>query len=257
MDEILIELHKHYTSSLHTRLGQLDSRVYGLDALFIWQFVRYSKSYQIQYDGFKEDWLDKTSRDIFAYFFGMSEPVDYRHDELPLGFYFQQNIVKFFDIRHFLSSEEYQKKTRSYLAGFILPQLQYFSIEDNDPALAFVVNLKDDPDTVTKMIHQELLEKRKERKLEPPNIQDDPNSTKEEKEIYGNEFFKIRGNFILIDWLITYYYRKCRKMSYSEVAKKHSSLTGKNPDSTQIKIHVKNFRKLSAHSPKSFFWQKN
>ncbi|HXH75378.1 MAG TPA: hypothetical protein VNJ08_10465 [Bacteriovoracaceae bacterium] len=250
MDEIILKLYAHFPKFL-TRAGQFDSRISGLDALLIWQYVRYCKSYRLQYNSYKKNLDDDMEKDLFCLRLGMSEPVDYKQIELPPDFYFHQTLIKYFDIHKFQNDEVYRNKTKSYLRGFVSPQMEHFSNPERNPSYAFVINLNDDPDTIAKMVKKEIIEMKKQREIGHPEL------IYKAKLSHIKNLKKMKGSSkkFLMDWLITYYYRKVEKLSLGEVRKKHKAITGKSPDNTQIGRQLENFKNHADSSPRTFFFQ--
>lgn len=265
MDETISKLVNHYDDFIK-KLGKFDSRITGLDALFIWQFVRFNPLYRIEYDLCREclfeEWLCASIYSIF----GISEPVNYNNPELPLGFSFNQTIVNKFNFAQFLNNDKYQRKIQKDLSRLIKPKLTIFNNNENDPVVGFAVDINDDPDTVVKMIKYELIELREKRKVlglpieEIRKAQNENKNDEEDDDINDEEFIKFRGSStknVLIDWLITHHYKEEANLTWSKITEKHKQLTGKKPDPTQMKRQISKFKRLAKHSPYSFFLQTN
>lgn len=256
MDEVIQKLVNHY-DEFSKKLGKFDARISGLDALFVWQFVRYNPLYRIEYDLCRESLFDELLCGPTQLTFGIPEPVNYNDLELPVGFYFSQTLVNTFDITLFLNNEAYQRQTQKNLSKFAKAKRTIFGVDCSDPVVGFAVNLNDDPDSIAKMIKHELIEQRGKRKILGLPIGDD---AEKEDESNDEEFKKFRGSStrnVLIDWLITHHYKEEAKLSWSQITQKHKQFTGKEPDPTRMKAHIRQFKELAQHSPYSFFLQTN
>lgn len=239
MDKLITNLY-NYGPQFCEKIGKFNSKISGKDALFVWQFVRHSKRYQVLYDYLIEN-HDELEEVIFCSMLGVSEPVDYRNPELPPKFYFQQNLVQEFDVRKFLRDKNYQKKVKQYLK--IPVKLSGLAIEGDDSVYAFIVNLNDNPDSIAKKVKTELKERRKKLKALKYFFSDEKPKT-------------LRGSSVRItlkNWLISYHYRVVENLPHNKVRDKYALLTDKSPSNSEIIDHIEQFRKLAENSPNSFF----
>jgi hypothetical protein len=198
-------------------LKKLKTRVEGVDALIIWQYVRCSSKYQTDYDR-----LVKKSKSLGEY-------KDFLHEQFCENWSISHAIH--YEIEKPDSKEFYFEKVGARFFKNANAMTSYIEWNSDLNNILLAIH----PDSDSKLVIQQIEKAMSLRKMSVTRIK-------------GSSLNHLADNFIV------FYLSKCRKLRNAEVKSIYNSwnIGGKLQDQ-QIKSKIKSFLKIASISPNCFF----